>query len=94
MLENVNKFIVEDVLLRIVSHLQDLRPNNFNIAGLNNDWNWQLFLYMKQRGMFIDKLHFASEFTLSFPINHFSLQLQLKTLKPKVCTNTLEPKWR
>jgi hypothetical protein len=63
MLENVNRFIVEDVLLRIVSHLQDLQPKNFSIAGLNNDWNLQLFLYMKQTGMSIDKLHFAPELT-------------------------------
>jgi len=30
-------FAFGDVLLRIVSHLQDLRPNNVNTAGLNND---------------------------------------------------------
>jgi len=37
MLENVNIFIFDDVLLRIVSRVQDLRKNNFNTAGLNDD---------------------------------------------------------
>jgi hypothetical protein len=63
MLENVTTFIVEDVLLRVVSLLQDLRSNNFNTAGLNRDWNLQLFLNMKESGMLLDKIHFASEFT-------------------------------
>ena len=63
LLENVNMFIFDDVLLRIVSYLQDLRPNNFNTADLNNDWNLKLFLNMKERGILFDKLHFASELT-------------------------------
>ena len=63
LLENVNMFIFDDVLLRIVSYLQDLRPNNFNTAGLNNDWNLQLFLNKKKREISLDKVHFASKFT-------------------------------
>jgi hypothetical protein len=51
------------VLLTVVSHLQDLRSDNFNTAGLNNDWNLLLFLNMKESGMLLDKMHFASEFT-------------------------------
>jgi len=56
------------VLLRIVSHLQDWQTNNFNNAGLNSDWNLQLFLNMKERGMSVDKLHFASECTSAFQL--------------------------
>jgi hypothetical protein len=63
LLENVNMFIFEDVLLRIVSHLQDLRPNNFNTAGLNNNWNLQLFLNMKKREISLNKVHYVSKFT-------------------------------
>jgi hypothetical protein len=63
MLETATTFIVEDVLLRVVSNLQDLRSNNFNTAGLNTDWNLQLFLNMKESGMLLDKMHFTSEFT-------------------------------
>ena len=63
MLENVTTFIFEDVLLRIVSHLQDLRPNNFKTADLNSDWNLQLFLNTKEKGMSVDKRHFVSELT-------------------------------
>jgi hypothetical protein len=37
MLENVNTFIFFFFFLRIVSYVQDLRKNNLNTAGLNDD---------------------------------------------------------
>ena len=51
-----------------MSHLQDLLLNNFNIAGLNNDWNLKLFSNMKKRGILLDTMHFASEFTQAFQL--------------------------
>jgi hypothetical protein len=87
------------VLLRFVSHLQDLRPNSFNTAGLNHDWNLQLFLNMKKREISLDKLHFVYKFTKAFQLI-ISLYIcgwrHLNCLSPAVawlhktsiCTNT------